>query len=246
MGTHPIFESDFDCLTVMSGRDSKSPAISFDSDSDNSDGETTGAIPVVSPILAPTPTIAEKVKKANQDLLTYQSPPESRNSRIGFHEEPKIIEFQEAEGIESPIPPLATKSLPVSPLAAVTTSGQGSAQIENDNYSDDDFEEENKPEMIKEQSPEPEVNNEVKQEPKVTMENLVVEENGKFSVTGSNQSDQNRKYSSDDEEEENNKSRLSNYDPNPDYKSPYGLSKEQKRQLRKKKKEEKKKINEEK
>ena len=27
---------------------------------------------VVSPILAPTPTIAEKVKKANQDLLTYQ------------------------------------------------------------------------------------------------------------------------------------------------------------------------------
>jgi len=108
----------------------------------------------------------------------------------------------------------------VSPLAAVTTSGQASPIIENDNYSDDDFEEENKPEVIKEQSPEPEVikkqspepevSQKVKPEPEVTLENLVVEENGKFSVTGSNQSDQS--------DEEDNKSRLSNYDPNPDYK----------------------------
>merc|ERR1711990_624588 len=134
MGTHPIFESDFDCLTVMSGRDSKSPAISFDSDSDNSDGETTEAIPVVSPILAPTPTIAEKVKKANMDLLSYQSPPESRNSRIGFHEEPRIIEFQEAEA--SPLP--SARKVPISPLAAVTSSGnsESNTKVEKEEYSD--------------------------------------------------------------------------------------------------------------
>ena len=59
------------------------------------------APPPVSPILAPTPTIAEKLKKANADLLNYESPPNSRNSRIGFHEEPRIIEYKSDP--ESPI-----------------------------------------------------------------------------------------------------------------------------------------------
>jgi len=50
----------------------------------------------------------------------------NNNSPIEFHEEPKIIEFQEDEGIESP-PPVATKQLPVAtqlPVSshAVTTS----------------------------------------------------------------------------------------------------------------------------
>merc|ERR1712156_551130 len=101
MGTHPIFESDFDCLTEMSRPESKNSAISFDSDSDGSDDDTALAPSPVSPILTPTPSLAEKLKKANADLLQVESPPPSRNSRIGFYEEPRVIEFNDAP--DSPV-----------------------------------------------------------------------------------------------------------------------------------------------
>ena len=52
----------------MSRPESKNSAISFDSDSDGSDDDAIAPSPV-SPILTPTPSLAEKLKKANADLL---------------------------------------------------------------------------------------------------------------------------------------------------------------------------------
>ena len=181
------------------------------------------------------------------DLLSYQSPPESRNSRIGFHEEPRIIEFQEAEA--SPLP--SARKVPVSPLAAVTSSGnsESNTKVEKEEYSDEfsddekvekvaneeSDQQESKNESYSEPAPEPESKSEVEADktPKVqtetnsetspvkapesiSMENLVVEENGKFSVTGSNV-DHQSPISSDDDDQQS-RSRLSNHDPNPDYK----------------------------
>ena len=53
----------------MSRPESKNSAISFDSDSDGSDDDAALAPSPVSPILTPTPSLAEKLKKANADLL---------------------------------------------------------------------------------------------------------------------------------------------------------------------------------
>ena len=55
----------------MSRPESKNSAISFDSDSDGSDDDAIAPSPV-SPILTPTPSLAEKLKKANADLLQGQ------------------------------------------------------------------------------------------------------------------------------------------------------------------------------
>ena len=44
-------------------------------------------------------------------LRLVESPPPSRNSRIGFYEEPRVIEFNDAP--DSPV----VRRLPVSPLA---------------------------------------------------------------------------------------------------------------------------------
>ena len=54
----------------MSRPESKNSAISFDSDSDGSSDDDAALAPSpVSPILTPTPSLAEKLKKANADLL---------------------------------------------------------------------------------------------------------------------------------------------------------------------------------
>ena len=97
----------------MTRPESKNSAISFDSDSDGSSDDDAAMAPSpISPILTPTPSLAEKLKKANADLLQVESPPPSRNSRIGFYEEPRVHEFNN-DAPDSPV----TRRLPVSPLA---------------------------------------------------------------------------------------------------------------------------------
>merc|ERR1712168_63995 len=111
--------------------------ISFCSDSESSSDEDV-APPPVSPILAPTPTIAEKLKKANADLLNYESPPNSRNSRIGFHEEPRIIEYKSDP--DSPIVERHRTPQPPSPLSQETSPPVNEAGDEaagDEAYSDD-------------------------------------------------------------------------------------------------------------
>jgi len=260
--------------------------ISFCSDSESSSDEDV-APPPVSPILAPTPTIAEKLKKANADLLNYESPPNSRNSRIGFHEEPRIIEYKSDP--DSPVVPRHRTPQPPSPLAQ-----EPSPTINEDNYSDDSDHEEDsdskndkssneeesteaKPEEnpeaetvplapqesndqseakvdekqntvsstdaneaeIEKQEPEPEVEEpepEVK-EVEVSMSSLVVEENGKFSVSQSPRESVSSVASS-----QTNRSKKN--DVNPDYRSPYALSDDQKKRLRKRERAKQRKLRE--
>jgi len=261
--------------------------ISFCSDSESSSDEDV-APPPVSPILAPTPTIAEKLKKANADLLNYESPPNSRNSRIGFHEEPRIIEYKSDP--ESPIVRHRTPQ-PPSPLAQ-----ESSPTINEDNYSEDsDHEDEknekstteegssdvkdekleaetipspskesedqsesnvdnkeaeslaestidagNEPETeIQKQETEPETEElepEVK-EIEVSMSSLVVEENGKFSVSQSPRESVSSAASSQIDRSKKN-------DVNPDYRSPYALSDDQKKRLRKRERAKQRKLRE--
>ena len=63
-------------------------------------------------ILAPTPTIMERVKSANDELISLPSPPPSRASRIGFRDENDVIEFKDDSGSEKQ----SRTPLPVSPL----------------------------------------------------------------------------------------------------------------------------------
>jgi len=257
--------------------------ISFCSDSESSSDEDV-APPPVSPILAPTPTIAEKLKKANADLLNYESPPNSRNSRIGFREEPRIIEYKSDP--ESPIVRHRTPQ-PPSPLAQESSP---TVNEDNDYSEDSDHDEEkndkssneedssdvkevaqpetetiptptkendeskieknqsesisndasNEPETeIQKQEAEPEVEEkepEVK-EIEVSMSSLVVEENGKFSVSQSPRESVSSAASSQIDRSNEN-------DVNPDYRSPYALSDDQKKRLRKRERAKQRKLRE--
>lgn len=132
----------------MARPESKSPNIAFDSDSesDSSDDETSQ---VGTNLLTPTPTIAERLKKANEDLLTHPSPPNSRASRIGFRDENEVLEFTEDSERDSkpthPISPLVTNALiknepMITDSAAESSRGPHDSDKPEEEYADD-FEE---------------------------------------------------------------------------------------------------------
>lgn len=79
----------------MSRADSKSPNIAFDSDSASESDDEQDSVMAASPLLAPTPTLSERLKRANQELLSHPSPPNSRASRIGFRDEDDVKEYND-------------------------------------------------------------------------------------------------------------------------------------------------------
>jgi len=116
----------------MSRIESKSPSIAFNSDSES---ESDDEEPVQAQILAPTPTIMERVKSANDELISLPSPPPSRASRIGFRDENDVIEFKDDSGSEKQ----SRTPLPVSPLVREQNLVQ--ENVEAEEY-EDDFEKE--------------------------------------------------------------------------------------------------------
>ena len=46
-------------------------------------------------VLTPTPSVQDKLSKANADLESLPSPPRSRASRIGFRNDDDVVEFDE-------------------------------------------------------------------------------------------------------------------------------------------------------
>ncbi|CAG5095021.1 Oidioi.mRNA.OKI2018_I69.XSR.g13993.t1.cds [Oikopleura dioica] len=189
-------------------RDSKSPSINFDTDSSDSDSEPD--LPPAhtpSPLLAPTPTMAERLKRANEDLNSNPSPPSSRISRIGFREDMEdVLEFDDNPSPRSPSP--QQNSTPQPPPATI----------------------------VKSPSPEPQV--EPQTAPQTTSEPPVEEAadlgtGGRFltEVNGTFQMDfQDEKEEEEDElPEDESPIKSKRHDPIPEYKSPYGLTKEQKK-----------------
>ena len=98
----------------MSRPESKSPSIAFDSDTSSDSSDDLG---IISPaLLAPTPTLSERLKKANEDLFSHPSPPNSRASRIGFRDETNVLEYNEesepkrVENIPKSVSPLVREN----------------------------------------------------------------------------------------------------------------------------------------
>jgi len=228
----------------MSRVDSKSPSIAFnsDSESDSDDDE-----PVQAQILAPTPTIMERVKSANDELISLPSPPPSRASRIGFRDENDVIEFKDDSGSDKQ----SKTPLPVSPLVREQNLVQDN--VEQEEY-EDDFEKEeenvlessnddkklgstseNVPAASKadgatagdEQPLEAETTNKGDFIEQAGSETIMVEQNGRISLQGSPEGDDESNAESFDQSQ--TQSRRSRTDVNPDYKSPYGLTDAQKK-----------------
>merc|ERR1712227_562184 len=99
MGTHPIFESDFDCLTDM-----PRPKITFDSDSEDSDNVKETATPTfltTSTVFQQRRlSVLEKLKQANETWSKVVKPSISRKSRISFAVKPAVIERNETTSME--------------------------------------------------------------------------------------------------------------------------------------------------
>jgi len=228
----------------MSRIDSKSPSIAFnsDSESDSDDDE-----PVQAQILAPTPTIMERVKSANDELISLPSPPPSRASRIGFRDENDVIEFKDDSGSDKQ----SKTPLPVSPLVREQNLVQDN--VEQEEYEDDfEKEEENVVESSNddkkvvttsenvpaastadrattgdEQPLETETTNKGDFIEQAGSETIMVEQNGRISLQGSPEGDDESNAESFNQSQ--TQSRRSRTDVNPDYKSPYGLTDAQKK-----------------
>jgi len=221
-------------------RDSKSPSINFDTDSSDSDNEPD--LPPAhtpSPLLAPTPTMAERLKRANEDLNSNPSPPNSRISRIGFREDMEdVLEFDDNE---SPHEQKKTPTRGISPLARETHITE---QYPGEQIPTAESPTPKSPAAQKNSTPQPPPAK-VSQEPEVeapaktasqpvtpSEEPEEIGTGGRFltEVNGTFQMDfQVENVGEDELSEEESPIKSKRHDPIPEYKSPYGLTKEQKK-----------------
>ena len=189
----------------------------------------------------------ERVKSANDELISLPSPPPSRASRIGFRDENDVIEFKDDSGSDKQ----SKTPHPVSPLVREHNLVQDN--VEQEEY-EDDFEKdeenvvessnddkkigttsENVPAVSTvdrattgdEQPLEAETTNKGDFIEQAGNETIMVEQNGRISLQGSPEGDDESNAESFDQSQ--TQSRRSRTDVNPDYKSPYGLTDAQKK-----------------
>ena len=181
----------------------------------------------------PSPLAQEPSPTVNEDNYSDDSDHEEDKEKSSSDEDSSEVKEKSKEKNES-------ETIPSPKATSPETNDEPESKVEDEekpteSKTDSSNEPDNEPKVEKQET-EPEVEPEVK-EVEVSMSSLVVEENGKFSVSQSP-----RESVSSTGSSQTNRSKKN--DVNPDYRSPYALSDDQKKRLRKRERAKQRKLRE--